>query len=165
MGENGENVGDAAAGMMLDESGGDKGRCAGGVTAVFGEPHSEEAAEAGERMGEVLRGDCCPYAWSDAAGDAAETVLFSTSRRSDERNAGSSAPLRIAAAVDVSGWSAISRGRRKRGLFSCGCSDVCSVSVGGEGECVALRLRRRTVVGASCDSLALSNAFQARSSS
>lgn len=86
VGENGENIwaeGDMA-GMMLDESGGDNGRCGGGVEAV-GVPHSDDA---GDRTGDEFLGEYCP-AWSEVAGVAADAGLFSTSWRSDDRNVGS----------------------------------------------------------------------------
>lgn len=117
-GEKGENVWvtGEATGTSSDERGGDKGLCGGGVTAALGVPHSEEA---GDRAGDELRGDCCPYTWSDVAGDAAEVALFSTSRKREDKNVGSSVFLRPAAALEDSACSVcVGGGRRNRGLFS-----------------------------------------------
>lgn len=84
--------------MIVDESGGEDGRCGGGVIAV-GQPTSEDA---GECIGDVCRGEKCPRAWSDVAGEVADAGLFSTSRRRDDRKVGPS-PRRLAAAADDSG--------------------------------------------------------------
>lgn len=108
VGENGEKVAATGeeAGKMWDDSGGDSGRCGGGVT-TFGVPGSDVD---GECTGEMLLGENCPWTWSDVVGEFADTGLFSTSRSNEDKNVGSSALLR-AAAVDDSGWLVGARGR------------------------------------------------------
>lgn len=70
-------------GMMVDDNGGDMGRCGGGVTDTARGVACPD--EFGDRTGDKLRGEYTPFGCSDAVGEPAEMGLFSTSLSSDDK--------------------------------------------------------------------------------